>query len=296
MLLVETRRDRVNRLIDEFERELDAPMPDGEYRDDSLHVVVRRGECETALPQLLTEIGAWNDPILAVLDSFGGGTTQHLIGRFDKETGHEVLLTVDPQHFVRDFNPDRADAVFGTPAWREVRTLPPAQKRRRVAALLVDAIRAAKFQYVTSFGLHSTHGGDLALQFGTRNPLGIAKFKDALWDADPISGAQFRDPNDPEQLLLDLGAEPNLAPLRELLLVHLATHPGRTASLEQLRDYANEHTIFKHSHVPPALEELRMRCAITTSPRQNHIRSQTSKTVMITMTGSEQDDLFSAAP
>ncbi|MGH3615257.1 MAG: three-Cys-motif partner protein TcmP [Pseudonocardia sp.] len=291
MLLVEKRRDRVEKLVEQFRGELNDPMPTGEYRDACLHVIVRQGECETTLPELMDDTRAWNDPVLGVLDSFGGGSTQRLLRRFDKATGHEVLLTVDPQHFVR-FDTERADAVFGTPAWREIHDLPPDQKRSRVAALLVDAIRGAGFPYVTSFELHSVRGGDLALQFGTRHPLGIEKFKAALWDADPLGGAQFRDPNDPGQMLLDIGYEPNLVPLREQLLAYLNSQPGHTATLEQLRAYANDHTIFKRSHVPPALELLRQRAAIATSPRQSQIRSQTSKNVAVTATGAEQDDLF----
>jgi hypothetical protein len=72
-VLIEKRADRVARLLEELRRELGHAMPDGEYRDATLHVVVKQGACESALPRALDEVGAWKAPILAVLDSFGGG-------------------------------------------------------------------------------------------------------------------------------------------------------------------------------------------------------------------------------
>ncbi|MGH3585483.1 MAG: three-Cys-motif partner protein TcmP, partial [Pseudonocardia sp.] len=237
-VLVEKRADRVARLLEELRRELDHPMPNGEYRDATLHVLVRRGACEVRLPQALTDTGAWEyGPILAVLDSFGGGSTQRLLRQFADHRGGEVLVTVDPQHFVRNLDPDRADAVFGSAAWRDVDDLAPDKKRAHIAARLIDAIRDAGFQHVISFGLQTVRGGELLLQFGTNHPRGLEKYKDSLWRADPIRGAQFRDPNDPDQMLFDFTPTAELGPLRRLLLAYLDTKPGRCATFEQLRGF-----------------------------------------------------------
>jgi hypothetical protein len=65
------------------------------------------------------------------------------------------------------------------------------------------------------------HGPGLLLQFGTNPRGGLEKFKNSLWRADPIRGAQFRDPNDPDQTLFDFTPTADLAPLRRLLLAHL---------------------------------------------------------------------------
>lgn len=124
-VLVEKRGDRVEQLLAEFRRELDDPMPDGEYRDPTLHVIVKRGTCEDTLPSLLSGIGARVAPVLGVLDSFGGGSTQQLVSRFARQKGGEVVITVEPQHFVRNLDPDRADQVFGGPEWRDIDTLRP---------------------------------------------------------------------------------------------------------------------------------------------------------------------------
>jgi len=101
LVLVEKRRDRVERLLSELRRVLDDPMPGGEYRGEALHVLVRCGACETMLPQALVDAGAVDGPTRAVLDSFGGGSTQQLLRQFAARPAGEVLVTVDPQHFVR---------------------------------------------------------------------------------------------------------------------------------------------------------------------------------------------------
>jgi three-Cys-motif partner protein len=291
-VLVEKRSDRVARLLEELRRELNHPMPNGQYHDATLHMIVRQGECETTLPQALTDAGAWEAPILAVLDSFGGGSTQQLLRQFANQRGGEVLVTVEPQHFVRNLDPDRADEVFGSAAWRDVERLHADEKRSYISARLVDSIHKAGFQYVISFGLQTLHGGELLLQFGTNHPRGLEKLKDSLWRADPIQGARFRDPNDPDQMLFDFTPEPELSPLRRLLLANLDSRPGRCAIFEQLRTFTNEHTVYRVPHVAAALEYLRSAAAISTSPQQSRIQSRTPKTVRITSTGGEQGRLL----
>lgn len=54
-------------------------------------------------------------PVLGVLDSFGGSTQYLLIGRLARQNAGEVVITVEPQHFLRNLDPDRADKVFGGP-------------------------------------------------------------------------------------------------------------------------------------------------------------------------------------
>ena len=131
----------------------------------------------------------------------------------------------------------------------------------------------------------------MILQFGTNHDLGLDRFKDSLWAADPVQGAGFRDPNDPNQMLLEMQLEPDLAPLRHILHDHLWRQPARTATLKELRDFTLECTIFKKSHAVPALEDLRARQQIDTDPRQARIRSHTRGTVRVTA-GPLQEALF----
>jgi len=295
LVLVEKRADRAARLVDELRRHLDHPMPQGEYRDDTLHVLVRQGTCETTLPQALTDAAAWDAPILAVLDSFGGGSTQHLLSQFAGKKACEVLVTVEPQHFVRNLDPGRADEVFGSQDWRAIDAQSPEEKRPFIAARLVDAIRTAGFKYVISFGLETDRGGELLLQFGTNHPRGMEKFKDSLWRADPLGGARFRDPNDPDQMLLDLTPEPTLAPLRRLLLAHLAQQHEQTATIDQLRTFTLEHTIYRKPHTTAALDALLADSEITTAPAQRRIHTSVRRNVRVTATTGKQFDLFDPA-
>jgi three-Cys-motif partner protein len=293
-VLVERRRDRVECLISRFEAELGAELPGGFYcdRDRHLTVLIRQGDCERDLPQALADVGAWNTPMLAVLDSFGGGCTQDLLRQFARNKAGEVLTTTEPQLFVRELDPKRADRVFGSQAWRAVADQPADQKRAFVAQRLDDAARAAGFRHVVRFGLHTNTGGELILQFGTGHPLGLERFKDSLWDADPVAGAGFRDPADPDQMTLNMKLEPNLTPLRRILYDHLWNLAGRTATLGELREFTLAHTIFKKSHARPALEGLRSRGKIETDPHQSEIRSGTRSSTRITARADEQGLLF----
>lgn len=292
MVFVEKRRDRVEELIRQLSHKLGHPMTNGEYRDRNLHVLVRQGPCETTLPTALNEVSAGGAPILAVLDSYGGGSTQALLRRFASRNACEVLVTVEPQHFVRCLDPGRADEVFGSRDWRAIEELPANQKRQFIAERLVEAMHAAGFTYVLSFSLESRKGNELLLQFGSNHPRGVEKFKDSIWRADPIGGAKFRDPNDPDQMLLELAAEPALSPLRRLLLAELANNPDRTATIEQLRTFTREHTIYREAHTTPALEGLRARQEISTQPNQKIIRPHTPRAVRVTAPEAVQAGLF----
>ncbi len=287
-VLVEKRRDRVEQLLTEFRRELAHPMPGGEYRDAALHILVRQGTCEDTLPGLLAHVDAKKAPVLGVLDSFGGGSTQQLIRRFARQKGGEVVITVEPQHFVRNLDPARADEVFGGPEWRDVDELPPHVKRTYIARKLTEAIRAAGFRFVISFGLETARGNELLLQFATNHPTGLDRFKDSLWGADPIGGARFRDPNDPEQMLLDLTPEPAVAPLRRLLLDHLCGRPARTATVAELRTFTREHTLYRHKDTAPALDDLLARSEVSTGGGHTRVHARTPGLTPITARSTEQ--------
>ncbi|MGH4017872.1 MAG: three-Cys-motif partner protein TcmP [Pseudonocardiaceae bacterium] len=290
-VLIDKRRDRVDSLRRQFEAALGAALPGGWYHDQQLTVLIRRGDCEQDLPEALAEVGAWNSPILAVLDSFGGGCSRELLTLLAQNRAGEVLTTVEPQHFVRELDPERADRVFGTTTWRDVDRQPAERKRTFIVEQLDAATRDAGFRHVVRFGLHTNTGGELVLQFGTNNVRGLERFKDSLWNADPVAGAGFRDPNDPDQMTLDMQLEPNLGPLRRILHGHLSDLPARTATLNQLRQFTLEHTIFKATHTVPALEDLRARQQIETTPHQKRIHHQTGRTTRITARPAH-DDLF----
>lgn len=265
-VFIDKRADRVAHLINRVEAELDVRLSHGRYidRDRTLTILIGQGDCERDLPHALTDVGAWNAPILAVLDSFGGGCTQDLLRRFARNKAGEVLTTTDPQHFVRELDPERADRVFGSRAWREVADQPADRKREFVARCLDGAARAAGFCHVVPFELHTARGGELILQFGTNHPTGLERFKNSLWKADPVAGASVVDPNHRDQVALPLGFEPNLTQLDAILHQYLSRRPEHTATLGDLRNYTLDYTTFKRAHAAQAAEELRQQGRIQT--------------------------------
>jgi len=80
--------------------------------------------------------------------------------------------------------------------------------------------------------------------------------KEAIWSVDPIRGIGHRDPRDPDQQMLEIELRPQTAPLRRLILDHLAGLPERQASLDDLRSFVLEQTIYKPMHATAVVRDL----------------------------------------
>jgi hypothetical protein len=71
---------------------------------------------------------------------------------------------------------------------------------------------------VRSFEIQSGHGTGYHLFFGTNNELGLARMKEAMWKADPVTGQRFTDSTESDQLVLfeqGVDTAPLLRALRE---------------------------------------------------------------------------------
>lgn len=255
-LFIEKDKNNIDSLAKEVGRELGTEGPTWQYDDGAVRVRLRQGDCEEELPKLLDECRAWGNPILAILDSYGGGIAADLVGRIAKNRSSEVIYTVQPQHFVRFSTQARGDTVFRSTAWRDVAKLESYQKREHITREFESTMRSEGFTHVLRFNLGTSRGDRLNLLFGTCAELGVEKFKDAMWDADPIQGAGFQDPRDPWQQMLPMKHEPALAPLERLLHKELLQAPRQTMSVGQLRDFTKLKTLFKAAHVTPALKNL----------------------------------------
>lgn len=110
-----------------------------------------------------------------------------------------------------------------------------------------------------TFELVNNGGHSLYLVFATTHPKGLIKMKEAMWEVDPVTGVQYRDPADPQQQLLDIEFEPATEPLRRELLQHLGSLPEHKASVSDLRRYALYNTVYKESQVKPVLDALATR-------------------------------------
>ncbi|QIS13637.1 three-Cys-motif partner protein TcmP [Nocardia arthritidis] len=253
--------DHDKRCTDLLPKQLEnaAGMRLGEIGTYGIDLEIREGSCVPVLEQLLDEHHAWGRPMLVVLDTWGGAVPFDLVHRIAGNRGGEVLITMQPQFFSRfaenEENP-HGDAVFGDTGWRAVHQQPSGQKAGWLLRRYRDTIRKAGFGYVLDFELVDRRGQSLFLVFGTDHPKGLKKMKEAMWEVDDVSGIGYRDPRDPGQQTLAIVLEPNIEPLKRLLLLELRKQEPDYVSVLDLRRFALYRTVFKESQVIPALDSL----------------------------------------
>ena len=254
--------DRDQRCIDILEPELakaTRPVALADLPDHGIHLVVERGDCEPDLPRLLTQESAWNRPILAVLDTWGGSVSFELVKRIADNPSSEVIITMQPQYFSRFASVDEdghGDRVFGTSAWRDVVRQPSEFKDRWLLQRYRDTIKAAGFGFVLDFELIDRRGQSLFLVFGTTHRKGLIKMKEAMWEVDDVAGVGYRDPRDPNQEALPIEVEPNTAPLKRLILDRLRALPERRTAIHRLRAFALYRTVYKESQAMAVVREM----------------------------------------
>ncbi|HVQ15283.1 MAG TPA: three-Cys-motif partner protein TcmP, partial [Vicinamibacterales bacterium] len=229
------------RCVKMLERRLvDAVKPHwtmSQWRDVGVHLEIRHGDCEPTLEQLLDQHQAWEHPILAVLDTWGGAVSARLVRRIAANPSSEVIITMQPQYFARFAKAEdveHGDKVFGSKSWREVVKQRPEAKLNWLLSHYRQTIEACGFRFVLDFELADESGHLLYLVFGTNHERGLQKMKEAMWEVDDAYGTGYRDPRDPHQETLQIQIEPQTAPLRRLILAHLATLPDRQAPLRDL--------------------------------------------------------------
>lgn len=228
--------------------------------EEAMLVAITEGTCAESLESELDRMECWGHPIFAVLDSWGNAPVPYrLIRRLAQNTATEVIVTLQPQHFVRfvEQMAQGADDVFGgNPAWRDIVTMAdPEEKRRHLLTAYREMLAGAGFSYLLDFELVDRRGQLLYLVFATNHQLGVEKMKDSLWAVDPVFGVGFRDPRDLLQQSLFEPDEAQLAPLARLLAAQIA-EAGR-ARVFDLRKYALLETIFRPQQVIGALQLLR---------------------------------------
>lgn len=257
-LFVEEHRGRAKRLRQELEKAAH-PVALANLANYGVDVAVVAGTCDPDLMTLLDQHGAWGRPMLVVLDTWGGAVKLDLVRRIVENPSSEVIITFEPQHFTRFAaapSVTNGDMVFGDPDWRRVAELPSEEKNRWVIEKYRSVLTSIGFHFVLTFELVNARGQSIFLVFATTHVRGLQKMKEAMWEVDPITGVQYRDPADPDQQLLDIDIEPVTAPLKRELLRHLQTQPNQQASVSDLRRYALYRTVYKESQVKPVLDRL----------------------------------------
>jgi three-Cys-motif partner protein len=249
------------RCIKLLNEQLRLRFPERPRGDGELLVTPFEGKCVDVLGEQLTRHGAWGQPILAVLDSWGNAPISYsLLRRIAHNRASEVIVTFGPQHFVRfvtELGP-KADEVFGgDQRWREVRDQPDGEaKRQHLLDCYRRTLQSAGFRHLLDFELVDRRGEVLYLIFATNHPRGVEKMKDTLWEVDPVSGVGFRDPRDEQREALFDVNEPILNPLVRLLLPRIEQAGAGGVRVRELRDFALHETIYRPQHVAPALQPL----------------------------------------
>lgn len=239
-------------------------------------VVVKHGEAAGLTLPLLTELGAWSHPILAVFDSWGNVNVplNPVITRIAHNQSSEVIVTFGPNWFNRreDENPDQLDAVFGgSEFW--VPSDPKLDTDERWRTWLETyraALRRAGFTHQLQFMVVPRTGQPLYLVFGTNHESGVEAMKDAMWNVDDTDGIGFHDPRVKGAVpsgQLDLFNTPGMIDpeLLELAHQHLAAKPGPT--VEELGKWLLLETArWRTKHARVAVQHLRDIGDVTTTP------------------------------
>lgn len=252
MVLAEAHMARMARLQEE--------MAKADRNNTRIRTEFARGECGEVLLDKLHAIKAFQGPIFAFLDSFGGPDIPYrLLPPIAKARSSEVLLTFAPSFLTRfggkERHLDSGDAAFGGPHWRAVQDVASHEKFHFLMDAYRHTLRMAGFKHSLSFEMVDEGRHSLYLLYGTNSPKGVEKMKAAMWQVDPVYGIRYRDPRDPNQLLLDIKLEPDTGPLRAELMAWLAQKPDGVR-LQDLRDYALMETVYKPGQVRAAVLRL----------------------------------------
>lgn len=162
-------------------------------------VEIHCGRAEVDTCRLLTSVGAWGHPILAIFDSWGNvGVSWQDIKSIARNQSSETIVTFGPNWFSRreGEEPQKLDGVFGgrtfwtpsDPRWTSN------ERWEHWIEAYRRAILRAGFEWAVQFEIVPRTGQPLDLFFGTNHKSGVAAFKDAMWKVDRSDGLRFNDP------------------------------------------------------------------------------------------------------
>jgi three-Cys-motif partner protein len=270
IVLVEANARRLARLRQEL------AVPLGAYGNPFVPRY-EQGDCGDKLLPTLTGCGAWEGPIFAFLDSYGGPDVPFDVARaIARRPSSEVLVTFGTNFLTRfgskDEYQEAGDQAFGGPTWRGVHELPAAKKKAFLVSTYRDSLKTAGFTHVLSFEMIDNTGSDLHLVFGTKDMLGLERMKDAMWRIDPVRGVHYRDPRDLGQTALEFDLHPHLEPLIMEILQVLGDDELTVA---QLQDHALLETVYRKPHATRAVKVIAGQGLIEREPRTGQVTKAT---------------------
>jgi three-Cys-motif partner protein len=178
---------------------------------------VHQGSFDAVMGAILDAIPAMHAlaPTFAFIDPFGyTGHGLELSSRILQFRKCEVLIYV-PLPFIARFIGETSieptlDNLFGDSSWKEARAVKGKAAERILHQCFLAHVRKAA-GYAVSFEIDASIGkgwSGYTLYFGTGNPVGLERMKEAMWKIDPASGARFAYSVDPDQLtIFEAGAE-----------------------------------------------------------------------------------------
>lgn len=170
----------------------------GPLEDLPVNVVVKHGRAEVDTLPLLTEVGAWGSPVLAVFDSWGNAVPWQHLQTIAANRSSEVIVTFGSNWFSRRENeePGSLDQVFGgSQHWSPSdQSVAPQDRWRAWLETYRSAVLRAGFKFCIPFQVLPRTGQPLDLVFGTGHHLAVNAFKEAMWNVDSSDGMRFCDP------------------------------------------------------------------------------------------------------
>jgi three-Cys-motif partner protein len=194
------------------------------------------GEYSEVMERVLADVSHLV-PTFAFIDPFGFKDTKLVLTSRILGFPRCEVLVYFPTPFLARFvgHPDTIEAfntLYGDRAWEAAIPLRGEERRQMLHDLFRDAL-ARSATYVRSFEIVTAESMGYHLFFGTSNPLGLEKMKEAMWAVDPTGGLRYRDSTIRDQMVLFEPA-PDFNVLRDVLRSHFGATPF---SVEQAEEF-----------------------------------------------------------
>lgn len=220
-------------------------------------------------------------PIFAFIDPFGfEGIPFSLVQKLLSQTKTEVFINLMDgsinrflthpndkikEHIVTLFGTEKVLDIAKQPGNRltNLRTLYQSQLQQHARFVRFFEMRNKKDQTLYH------------LFFAGNHALGHTKMKEALWKVDPQSGYLFSDSTDPNQPLL---FDPQEEVYNQLLPLLRKQFLGQTLSVEQIKQFVEEETMYCATHMKTALIKFEKQKLIHVHPLKTDEKKRRQKT------------------
>jgi len=167
---------------------------------DACKVEVVTGAFDKEMSEALDSLHAAGEslaPSFVMIDPFGvSDTPMAVIARILANPQAEVYITFMADFIERFGGTDEfrghLSGLFGTGDWQGGLSLQGVERREFYYFLYERQLRLAGAQHVVRFDLFEGNRLVYAIFFGTGNPLGANRMKEAIWRVDPLGGFEFR--------------------------------------------------------------------------------------------------------